>query len=127
MHRLAAPPIEATLRRLQGSRFRSTFALAPPDAAYLRQRGYAEIRAHARRFLDERIAPAEPRNDGKQTPWRGHPVFVAQHATATCCRGCIATWHRIPAGTELSDAQLEQLCDLLMAWLTAQLSRRGVG
>lgn len=112
---------EATLRRLQRSLFRSKFALARPDVAYLRQRGYAEIREHALRFLRERIAPAEPRNDGRQTPWRGHPVFVAQHATATCCRGCVAKWHGIEAGSAMSDAQLERLCDLVMVWLTAQL------
>jgi hypothetical protein len=33
---------------------------------------------------------------------RGHPVFIAQHATATCCRGCLAKWHDIPAGRALT-------------------------
>lgn len=35
---------------------------------------------------------------GRQTPYRGHPVFVAQHAAATCCRTCLERWHAIPAG-----------------------------
>lgn len=37
-------------------------------------------------------------NDRKQTPTKGHPVFVAQYATATCCRECIRKWHKIQPG-----------------------------
>ncbi len=29
---------------------------------------------------------------------KGHPVFVAQHATATCCRECIRKWHKNTTG-----------------------------
>ena len=43
----------------------------------------------------KRIAPKEPLNDGKQTPMKGHPVFIAQHATATCCRECTRKWHKM--------------------------------
>ncbi|MCP9485713.1 MAG: DUF4186 domain-containing protein [Gaiellaceae bacterium MAG52_C11] len=42
-------------------------------------------------MIAQRVAPAAPRKDGKQTPYRGHPVFVAQHATATCCRTVLDT------------------------------------
>jgi Domain of unknown function (DUF4186) len=64
----------------------------------LRALGMEVIREHAGELLGKRLAPAEPRNDGKQTPYRGHPVFVAQHATATCCRTCLERWHGIPKG-----------------------------
>lgn len=37
--------------------------------------------AHPRDFIAKRPAPAIPANDGKQTPFRGYPVFGAQHAT----------------------------------------------
>ena len=30
--------------------------------------------AHGSDFIDKRLAPAEPANDGKQTPMRGHPA-----------------------------------------------------
>lgn len=43
---------------------------------------------HARDFISKRI-PAVILNDGKQTPMKNHPVFIAQHATASCCRGCL--------------------------------------
>ncbi len=48
---------------------------------------------------------------------RGHPVFVAQHATATCCRGCLAKWHDIPAGRPLSAEEIEFVVSVHLAWL----------
>ncbi|MGV9305492.1 DUF4186 family protein [Nonomuraea sp. NPDC003727] len=53
-------------------------------------------------LIARRLVPAEPYKDGEQTPCRGHPVFVAQHATATCCRTCLHRWHDIPRGRELT-------------------------
>ncbi len=60
------------------------------------------IRQHAKEFIAKREAPAYIANDGKQTPMKGHPVFIAKHATATCCRECIRKWHKIQPGKELS-------------------------
>ena len=80
------------------------------------------IDRHARELLRKRVGAAEPRNDGRQTPWRGHPVFTAQHATATCCRGCIAKWHGIPKGVALTDGQIGRLADLVMAWIDRDLA-----
>jgi predicted Fe-S protein YdhL (DUF1289 family) len=59
-------------------------------------------------------------NDGKQTPFRGHPVFVAQHATATCCRGCLAKWHGIPRGRPLEEGEKAHILAVLERWLKAQ-------
>jgi hypothetical protein len=75
---------------------------------------------HARDFIAQRLAPAHPANDGKQTPWKGHPVFVAQHATATCCRGCLAKWHRIDKGHELTADEQQHVLATLERWLRAQ-------
>ena len=83
--------------RLSRSKFRSRFHLTEKDKAYAREKGPDTIRSHAKDFIEKRLAPAEIPNDGKQTPMRGHPVFIAQHATACCCRGCLAKWHGIPA------------------------------
>ncbi len=79
------------------------------------------IRSHAQDFVSKRLAPAEPANDGKQTPMKGHPVFIAQHATATCCRGCLEKWHRIPKGAELTDEQQEYVVNVLMEWIERQI------
>jgi Domain of unknown function (DUF4186) len=102
---------------LARSRFRSRFRLGPKERAYLAEKTLAVILEHGRQFVRERLAAAEPKNDGRQTPMRGHPVFIAQHATATCCRGCLEKWHRIPRGRELSEEEIEYVVAVLARWL----------
>ncbi|MCD7717690.1 MAG: ATP-dependent RecD-like DNA helicase [Lachnospiraceae bacterium] len=114
-------PFENLFARLTQSKFRSGFSLKAADKAYVRDKGMDKIRSHACDFISKRLAPAEPVNDGKQTPMRGHPVFIAQHATGCCCRGCLEKWHRIPKGTELSDEQQEYIVDILMVWIEKQM------
>ena len=110
-------------QRLSQSRFRSGFSLKANDRAYIREKGMDMVKRHAADFVRQRLAPAEPVNDGKQTPMRGHPVFVAQHATATCCRGCLEKWHQIPKGTELTDGQQEYVVEVIMKWIQRQMER----
>lgn len=105
---------------LERSRFRRRFRLGPKDAAYLADKGLPKIMEHAADFIRTRLAPAEPKNDGRQTPMRGHPVFVAQHATATCCRGCLAKWHGITAGRALTDPESDRILLVIRRWLAAQ-------
>ncbi len=108
--------------KLGNSKFRSSFHLKQKDIDYINKKGLDKIREHAREFIAKREAPAVIPNDGKQTPMRGHPVFIAQHATATCCRGCIHKWHRISSGRELSQIQQEYLVDVIMTWIENELS-----
>lgn len=105
---------------LDRSAFRRRFRLGPAERGYLRDRGLDTVLAHAADFIAQRLAPAQPRNDGKQTPMRGHPAFIAQHATATCCRGCLAKWHRIPAGRELDAGEQAHVVAAIARWLRAQ-------
>jgi hypothetical protein len=102
---------------LAQSKFRSRFRLGAKERAYLDEKTLAVVLEHGRRFVVERLAGAQPRNDGRQTPMRGHPVFVAQHATATCCRGCLAKWHRIPQGQPLTADEVEYVVAVLGRWL----------
>ena len=107
---------------LSRSSFRSRFHLKEQDKAYIRQKGMDTIRQHAWDFIEKRLAPAVIPNDGKQTPMRGHPVFIAQHATATCCRGCLEKWHRIPKGRELTESQQAYLVDeVIMKWIRREM------
>ena len=92
--------VEHTLVRLGESQFRAKFVLSEADRSYARDKGRHVIDRHAHEMLRARVGEAQPSNDGRQTPWRGHPVFTAQHATATCCRGCIEKWHHLPKGRE---------------------------
>ena len=111
--------------RLSKSSFRMRFRLTDADKAYIQEKGMAAIRSHAEKFIRQRLAPAELPNDGKQTPMRGapqgHPVFLAQHATATCCRGCLEKWHGISKGRELTEQEQAYAVDVLMKWLKRQL------
>jgi hypothetical protein len=107
---------------LRESAFRRRFHLAAPDRRYLATHGLGEVLVQAEELIARRLAPAAPSNDGRQTPWRGHPVFVAQHATATCCRGCLAKWHDIPRGAALTDEQTAHVIATLERWLRAELA-----
>ncbi len=102
------------LQQLQRSKFRSGFHLDARDRAYIAEKGLPVIRDHARDFVRTRLAPAEIPNDGKQTPMRGHPVFIAQHATATCCRGCILKWHGFEKGRALDEKEMVFIVALIM-------------
>lgn len=101
--------LEPLFARLARSTFRSRFRLGIKERQYCWDKGAEVIDKHAADFIAQRLAPAHPANDGKQTPMRGHPVFIAQHATATCCRGCLAKWHQIPQGEPLSEAQQQYI------------------
>lgn len=114
---------EALFDALSRSRFRSKFTLGPEERGYLHLKGRGAVLAHAREFIARRLAPAYPGNDGKQTPMRGHPVFIAQHATATCCRGCLAKWHAIPKGRMLSEAEQLRAVAAIERWLREQEAR----
>jgi hypothetical protein len=119
------PSLDDIFERLKTSAFRRRFALGPKDRAYLQDKGLALVLSHGRDFISKRLAPAEPVNDGKQTPFRGHPVFVAQHATATCCRGCLSKWHAIPAGRTLSGAEIDYVLAVIERWLAQQSQASG--
>jgi hypothetical protein len=105
---------------LAGSAFRRRFRLGVKEAEYLRQKGLEAVLQHADQFVRQRLAPAPPRHDGRQTPLGGHPVFIAQHATATCCRRCLSKWHRIPPGQPLSEPQIAYVVQLIRGWLARQ-------
>jgi hypothetical protein len=108
---------DRVLAELAKSPFRQRFHLGARERAYLERKGLAAVIEHARDFVLRRLAPANPANDGRQTPFRGHPVFVAQHATATCCRSCLAKWHGIAPGRPLDTGEVEHIVTVLERWL----------
>ena len=114
--------IDEALYKLSLSKFRSGFHLSAKLRAYVREKGMDEIRIHARDFVHTRLAPAVIPNDGRQTPMKGHPVFIAQHATATCCRGCLCKWYNVGQGVALTSAQEEKIVNLIMGWIEKEMS-----
>ena len=113
--------IYRTLNTLERSKFRSKFKLSGKDRDYIAAKGIETLKEHAYQFINARVAPDFPKNDGKQTPMRGHPVFIAQHATATCCRKCIQKWHGIGKGRALNDAEVDLVVALILGWIERQI------
>ena len=112
--------LDSLFERLGRSAFRSRFRLRPKELEYLRGKGLETVLDHARAFIDERLAPADIPNDGKQTPMRNHPAFIAQHATATCCRKCLQKWHGIPReGHELTPGERDYVVSVIRKWLSS--------
>ncbi len=116
--------ISQKLTFLSKSKFRSKFKLNQKDREYIAAKGFETIEEHAFQFVNSRIASDYPKNDGKQTPMRGHPVFIAQHATATCCRGCISKWHRIEKGRALNEREIDFIVALIMGWIECQIDKK---
>jgi hypothetical protein len=109
------------LSDLSKSAFRRRFRLQQRERRYLADKGLLAVLSHARDFVRQRLAPAHPVNDGRQTPMRGHPAFVGQHATATCCRSCLEKWHGIAKGAPLSEAEMEYVISVLQRWLELRM------
>lgn len=111
--------------RLAQSKFRSRFRLGRRELACIAEKGFPVIEAQCREIIRRRLGPAVIPNDGKQTPWRGHPCFIAQHATGCCCRGCLRKWHGIPEGRALSDEEISAIAALLLGWIRAHAAGAG--
>ncbi len=114
--------ITTALAKLQHASFRASFHLSEKDKSYIREKGMDVIRSHAWQLIRSRLAPAVIANDGRQTPLGGHPVFVAQHACACCCRGCLYKWYHVPMGQDLTETQQEKIVNLLMAWIEQEIA-----
>jgi hypothetical protein len=116
--------IDERLERITKHHFRARFHLRyGRDRALVELRGMEAVRRHAGELIAKRVAPAAPAKDGRQTPYRGHPVFVAQHATATCCRTCLERWHEIPRGNELTADEQAYVVDVICRWIGRQMQR----
>lgn len=109
--------IDNKLKELSKSKFRSSFHLRKYMISYIDEKGIDTIKSHAYDFINSRLKPKVILNDGKQTPMKGHPIFIAQHACACCCRGCLEKWHHIEKGRELKDEEINYIVALLMEWI----------
>jgi hypothetical protein len=111
------------LAALAKSKFRSSFKLKEKDITYIKEKGIEAIRKHAEDFIEKRLAPKDISSDGKQTPMKGHPVFIAEHATATCCRKCLCKWHKIKPNTWLNSKEQKYIVDVIMTWINKEIAK----
>jgi hypothetical protein len=121
----AVADLDARLDEIGRHPFRARFHLRARELAFVELRGMQTLRAHAHDLIGQRLAPAAPRNDGKQTPWGGHPVFRAQHATATCCRSCLRKAHGIEKGRELSADERDYVVEVICRWVERETAAAG--
>jgi hypothetical protein len=112
--------IDKLFRKLQNSEFRAGFRLGRKEGKYLAKKGIDTVIEEGEGFIRERLSPASPKNDGKQTPMKNHPFFIAQHATGCCCRGCLSKWHKIPKGKPLTEQQITYILEVTKIWLKNQ-------
>lgn len=116
--------VESLLDSLAKSKFRGSFHLNKKMKEYVQEKGWDKIRSDARNLITKRIAPKNLNNDGKQTPMRQvHPVFIAQHATGCCCRGCLEKIHGIKKGHELSNEEIDYVVNVIMMWIQREMPK----
>ena len=84
--------IDEALNKLKKSKFRSKFHLSDRDKKYIDDKGLEVIRRHAE-------------------------DFIAQHACACCCRGCLSKWYRVNPNKQLSPTEQEKIVNLIMTWI----------
>lgn len=116
--------IDDVLNRLSKSKFRSSFHLKDKDIKYIDDKGIDTIEKHAYDFINKRLSQEFIPNDGKQTPTKGHPVFIAEHATATCCRECLEKWHHIKKGHALSESEIDYIVKVIMTWIKKEYQNK---
>ena len=110
--------VDLMIMKLSKSKFRSSFHLNKKMKEFVNEKGIDKIRIDAFQLLNKRIKDKNPKNDGKQTPMKQvHPVFIAQHATATCCRSCIEKWHNIKQNKELNQEEINYIVELIIEWI----------
>ena len=116
--------IDKLLDSLSKTKFRGSFYLNNKMKSYVKEKGIVTIKEHAYNFINNRLSPAYIKNDGKQTPMRQvHPVFIAQHATGTCCRGCLERIHNIKKGRELTDEEVSYIVKVIMRWIEREIKK----
>ena len=109
------------LDKLAKSKFRSRFHLKDCDFDYIDKKGLETIKSHAVDFINKNLKDPTTFIDGKQTPMKNHPVFIAQHATATCCRECLYKWHHIEPTHILSDIECNYIVAVIMQWIKNEI------
>jgi len=116
--------IKKKLENLQKSKFRSSFHLRISMFHYIDEKGMDTVESHCHDFVEKNLNQISLEKDGHQTPMKGHPVFIAQHATATCCRGCLEKWYQIPRNRSLAEKEKKFIEALILSWIYQELENR---
>jgi hypothetical protein len=92
---------------------------------YARRKGRVLLRVAAEKQIRQLVGSSKHPREGFQTPREtskhANSIHFAQHATASCCRHCLAEWHGIPEGRPLADDEIRYLTELAMRYLCARI------
>ena len=114
--------VDKLLDSLSKSKFRGSFHLNDKMKKYCFEKGLDTVKSHAYDFINKNLKPKDIINDGKQTPMKQvHPVFIARHATGTCCRGCLERIHHIPKNKELTNEEVDYTVEVIMRWIKKEI------
>ena len=108
-------------QKLSRSKQITSPAMGEPEKEYVLSRGIDILRLHATDFVNKRLAPADPKNDGRQTPLKGQRVFIAQHATGTSDRAKLEKFHGIKTGIELTEREVAYIVSVILRWIQEQV------
>ena len=115
--------IDKKLQDLKRSKFRSSFRLRNYMFSYIEEKGMDTIERHCEDFIEKNLSMIDLAKDGHQTPMKGHPVFIAEHATGTCCRSCLEKWHKIPKNRPLTEKEKRYIKALIITWIEEERKR----
>ena len=116
--------INNKLNSLAKSKFRASFHLNKKMIEYIDIKGLELVESHCNDFIDKNLKNYNKEKDGKQAPTKNHPVFVAQHATATCCRSCIEKWYHIPKEKVLQENEIKCIKAMIMEWIKKEYTTK---
>ena len=114
--------IEEVFSKLNKTGRISNFSLGDAEIEYVSSRGIEILRLHATDFIQKRIAPKEPKNDGYQTPAKGHPVFLAQHACGCNDIDSVEQFFGFKKGSLLKEKEVNLIVDVIVSWLEDQIA-----
>lgn len=89
------------------------------DIQLVEELGIKSLKQQAR-DIAERKLKQQPENDGGQTPVAGNPVYKAMHACRASSRKELSRAHRVPAGKELTEGQIDSIVNLLIRWIVRE-------
>ena len=105
--------INKLLDSLAKTKFRGSFHLNNKMKDYVKKKGLDKIKKDTFEIIIKRLAPAAVS--------QVHPTFIAQHATGTCCRGCLKKIHHIPKGKELTNNEINYIVLVIITWIKKEI------
>ena len=115
--------IQLIKNKLSKNKDLSQFKLGDAEIEYVTSRGIEILRLHATDFIQKRIAPADPKNDGHQTPAKGHPVFIAQHACGCHDRDAVEKFFSFKKGKKLNEGEVTLIVNVIIDWIEEQVKK----